>query len=529
MEKQLNPGETYDVLIVGGGVVGLSAALFLLQQGIKPLLVERHKGTSIHPRARGFDIRTMELYRELGLGEAIREAGKALAPAWGILKDDSLASALRKRKPSKKGGPEKLFGREGLSGLSPTTGARCTQDLSEPVLLAAARERGADIRFYTEMVSFTQDDMGVSAVIHDRDSGMERVVRAQYLLACDGAKSPVRSVLQATTMGRGAISSLLNIYFEAPLGAHVRGREFSILLIKKPHLRGMLTAINNDDRWVFHLFQDKKDHNEEEIKGVLREVMGIPGMDVRIISILPWQPTIKVVENMQHGRVFLAGDAAHVMTPYGGKGANTGVQDVHNLAWKLAAVLKGQADPALLGTYSRERQPIGLRNALRSGQWADKYGLLKRSVPMVLSMIGWVLVIRLLKLLRLRALALKAAWRGIGDLLGLPVYRYGVGVRHGEGVRLPHWWIRDGVSTLDLAGKEFFVLTGEAGVAWEEAARSMGIRVHNMGALYKKLGISRDGALLVRPDGFIHWKSKSRTENPAAALKGALQTLFIQS
>ncbi|HVU98749.1 MAG TPA: FAD-dependent oxidoreductase [Puia sp.] len=520
--------EKHEVLIVGGGVVGLSAALFLLQQGIKPLLVERHKGTSIHPRARGFDVRSMELFRELGLGEAIREAGKALAPAWGILNDDSLASALQKRKPAKDGGgPEKLFGRNGLSELSPTTGARCTQDLSEPVLLAAARERGADIRFYTELVSFTQDATGVSAVLRDRESGVEEAVRASYMLACDGAKSPVRSALQAGTVGRGAISSLLNIYFEAPLGEYVRGKEFSILLIRKPHLRGMLTAINNDDRWVFHLYNGEG-CSEEEIKEVLQEVIGIRGVDVRILSILPWQPTVKVVENMQHGRVFLAGDAAHVMTPYGGKGANTGVQDVHNLAWKLAAVSRGQADPLLLETYSRERQPVGLRNALRSGRWADRYGLLKRNPVMVMKMIGWVLIVKLLNLLGLRALGRRAAWKGIGDLAGLPVYRYGNGGRSGRGVRLPHLRMSGDISTLDLVGKGFVLLTSEQ--RWKEAALPVGnIMVHEAGAAYKKLGIKPDGAVLVRPDGFILWKSKGMVNDPRASLKAALQTLFIQS
>ena len=239
--------ERTEVIIIGGGVVGLSAALFLLHQGITPLLVERHKSTSIHPRARGFDVRTMELYRELGLADAIREAGKALAPAWGILHDDSMAEALKKRKPSKKKGPENMF--KELSVFSPETAARCTQDLSEPVLLAAAKERGAGIHFHTELLSFTQDASGVTAVLRNRDSGEERQVQARYLIAADGAKSSIRETLRASTVGKGPISRLLNIYFEAPLGEYVRGKEFSLLLIKKPLFNGMLASINNDDRW----------------------------------------------------------------------------------------------------------------------------------------------------------------------------------------------------------------------------------------------------------------------------------------
>lgn len=516
--------ERTDVIIVGAGVAGLSAALFLLQQGITPLLVERHKGTSIHPRARGFDVRTMELYRELGLAEAIREAGKALAPAWGILHDTSLADALAKRKRLKKQRPEKMF--EGLGALSPEMGARCTQDLSEPVLLAAALERGADIRFYTELLSFTQDDSGVLAVLRNRENGEEWQVQALYLIAADGAKSPVRTALHASTVGKGALSHLLNIYFEAPLGEYVRNREFSILLIKKPLLRGMLTAINNNDRWVFHLYNPAAEtFKEEDILPVLREVIGIPDIPVRIISILPWQPTIMVVKEMRHGRVFLAGDAAHVMTPYGGKGANTGIQDAHNLAWKLAAVLKGQAGAALLQTYTDERQPIGLRNAQRSGRWADRYGLLKKNFTLVTGMIGWVLVMKVFESLGLRSLSRRAAWRGIGDLVGLPVYKYG------KGVRLPHLWIKSNVSTLDLLGKEFVLITGRNGEGWKKAALSFGniIKVHDLGNAGKRLGINADGALLVRPDGFIAWKSDGIKDDPVTALKTALQNLFIET
>jgi 2-polyprenyl-6-methoxyphenol hydroxylase-like FAD-dependent oxidoreductase len=432
----------------------------------------------------------------------------------------SLAAAMEKRKPSGKKS-EQLF--SGIQELSPVTGARCTQDLSEPVLLGAAKERGAVVRYYTEMVSFTQDDTGVSAVLRDRDSGAEEQVRASYLIAADGAKSPVRTALRAETVGRGPLSDLLNIYFEAPLGAYVRGKEFSILLVKRDGLRGMLTAINNDDKWVFHLHGgDAAELTEERILPILRAVIGIPGVPVRIISILPWQPTIRVVTAMQHGRVFLAGDAAHVMTPYGGKGANTGIQDAHNLAWKLAAVLKGRAAPGLLETYSRERQPVGLRNATRSGKFADEKGLLKKSMPVVMGMVGWVLVMRLLRLVGLKTLGRRAAMRGLGDLAGLPVYRY-----NGE-VRLPHLWIKSNISTLDLLGRGFVLITGEEDAVWKEAAGSMeDITVHSIGALRKKLRIHADGAVLVRPDGFVACRIPKMVDDPAVFLKRGLEKLFM--
>lgn len=513
--------ERTDVIIIGGGVVGLSAALFLLQQGITPLLVERHKSTSIHPRARGFDVRTMELYRELGLADAIREAGKALAPAWGILHDASLAEALKKRKPSKKKKPENMF-RE-LAAFSPETAARCTQDLSEPVLLTAAKESGADIHFHTELLSFTQDASGVTAVLRNRDSGEEWQVQARYLIAADGAKSSIRETLQAPTVGKGPISGLLNIYFEAPLGEYVRGKEFSLLLIKRPSFNGMLASINNNDRWVFHLHNEHKEiPKEEDILTVLQEVIGIPGVAVRIISILPWQPTVKVVKEMQHGRIFLTGDAAHIMTPYGGKGANTGIQDVHNLAWKLAAVLKEQAAPALLSTYSRERQPVGLHNSLRSGMWADKNGLLKKSFALMSGMVGWVLVMKCLKSLGLKSLSRRAAWHGLGDLVGLPIYHYD------ESRRLEHIWIKDNISSLDLLGKNFALITGEGGEKWKEAASHFKtVKVYVSEKLADDLGIQPDGAVLVRPDGFVAWSSRGMKDDPAGALRAAMERLYM--
>lgn len=285
----------------------------------------------------------------------------------------------------------------------------------------------------------------------------------------------------------------------------------------------MLASINNDDRWVFHLHNEHKEiPGEEDILPVLHEVIGIPGIPVRIISILPWQPTIKVVKEMQHGRVFLAGDAAHVMTPYGGKGANTGIQDVHNLAWKLAAVLKDQAVPALLATYTKERQPVGLRNSLRSGSWADKNGLLKKSFVLVSGMVGWVFIMKSLKFLGLRSLSQRAAWHGLGDLVGLPVYRYG------ESRRLKHIWMKDNVSSLDLLGKNFVLITGEKGEKWKEAASYFKtVKVYVSEKLAGDLEILPNGAVLVRPDGFVAWRSRGMKDDPAEALRTGLRSLHM--
>ena len=537
------------VIIIGGGISGLSAALFLLKQDLIPLVIERHKGTSIHPRARGFDVRTMELYRELQLSDAIREAGKALAPAWGIRTGSSLATYLENKKPKERvKSPIQLKGLEYLMEQTPEAGARCTQDLSEPVLLQGARERGAEILFNTEMLSFSQDEQGVTAVIRNRETGAEQTIRAVYMIAADGAKSGIRDTLQAQTTGKGALGNLLNIYFDADLAVLVRGREFSLLRIDEPDIKGLLTSINNSDRWVFHLHYDPakgerpENFTEEVLITVLKKVIGFPDVKIRIISILPWQPTVRVVTEMKHRRVFLAGDAAHTMTPYGGKGANSGVQDVHNLAWKLAFVIHGKASPALLETYSKERQPIGLHYSIQSGNMADANGLIKKVMLKFLWAFASVMAV---SFLRLQKLFPDFAMKQLGELLGLPEYHYYSAailqeeqadgyVKSGPlkaqpGTRFPHLWIdRDDrqISTLDLLGKDFVLFTGADNQLWKKAAAVTGIPIYSLPGKEAALEIEATGAVLVRPDGFVAWRCEEQPPAPVTALKEVITKLL---
>lgn len=557
-EYKMHPDKKVPVLIVGGGISGLTAALFLLKHGITPLLIERHKSTSIHPRARGFDIRTMELYRELQLSEQIREAGRALAPAWGIHTNASLATALKNKKPRNREvkSPIATKGLEELAAQSPEVGARCTQDLSEPVLLAAAKEREAEILFNTELIAFERNDKCVIAIIRNRETGQEQTIHADYMIAADGAKSIIRETLQANTIGKGVLGSLLNIYFEADLADFVKGREFSILRIKDQEIKGFMTSINNTDRWVFHLYYDiakgekPEDFTDARITKILEKVVGLPEIKIRIISILPWQPTVKVVAEMQHGRIFLAGDAAHVMTPYGGKGANTGVQDVHNLAWKLAAVIHGKASPELLHTYNKEREPVGLHNAEQSGKMADEYGLLKK---INWKIFGSFLLVMLVGVLKLKKLFPRLAMGKAGGLVGLPDYKYPTpicdekmkttpyaktGLLNAEpGTRVPHIWVEynhEKISTLDLLGKDFVLFTGTDNKVWKEATDNInnkmqiiipiysigakGNLVYNEKSIKEVFGIGETGAVLVRPDGFVAWRYKQQPLNHSDSL-----------
>ena len=522
------------VLIVGGGFAGLTAALCLQQQGIDYLLVERHPGTSVLPKSRGLDLRSMEIFRELGLSEALREAGRDLALAWGILRGPNLAQVLATQPPAnaeRVTHPSQLAAYARLAVQSPESGARCTQDLAEPVLRQAAEARGGDLRFHHELRHFTQGADRVTATVRNRLTSAEYTLTADYLLAADGAGSQVRQALQATTSGRGSLGHYLNVYFEADLTAQVQGREFSMFLLQEPAVTCFLLALNNRDRWALHLRYDPEqgqqpaDFTEPVLQGLLRRVLGLPELPVHILSAQPWEMRVCAVTQMQFGRVFLAGDAAHTMTPYAGKGAATGVQDVHNLAWKLAAVLRVQASPALLATYSPERQPIGAFYADLSGKMAEASGLLD-------------------------AAAMKAHAQ---QLLGLPDYTYrstailaadgdlttpasAIPLSGQPGTRLPHLWLDEAhtSSTLDWCRGQFLLVTSGEVAVWQvhlaHLAPDWSLAVSELPTptsrqQWQQLTATQpEDALLVRPDGFVaaHLSATSTTAELVARVQQML-------
>lgn len=535
------------VLIVGGGVVGLSASLFLAQHGVRPLLVERHPGTSIHPRARGVNGRTMELMRELGLEEAVRQASVKLGPSVGIYSGTSLVQVLESR--GEGGWLLKRLRARGVRGQatkkSPTGPCRCTQDELEPVLLEAARARGVDARFSTELTGFEQDADGVTGTLVDRKTGARRTVRADYLLAADGARSPIRGWLGVTQSGQGVLSHQLNLYFRADLAALVKGREFSMCLVERSGRRGLFASINNTDLWVLHMsyYPEKGERPEdfppERCVEWIREAVGIPELAIELKGALPWQSTVRVADGYQHGRVFLAGDAAHVMPPWGGFGANTGIQDAHNLAWKLAAVLAGHAGGELLATYDVERRPVGRAVAELAGSMSDERGLISMG-----SGLGMLWSMR--KVFPYLTVGYGYASSAVVLEQGVPPGPGTRELRGRPGTRAPHVWLeREGrrLSTLDLLGRGFVLLAGREGAEWGGAARAvserMGVRVDvlQLGVQLQDVerrwhsayGVKADGAVLVRPDGFIAWRSKRRSASPEDTLMQVLARLLART
>jgi putative polyketide hydroxylase len=408
--------------------------------------------------------------------------------------------------------------RGGASRTSPASAARCTQDELEPILLRAALARGVDARFSTELVSLAQDAGGVTATLSDG-----RTLRARYLIAADGSRSTVRKQLGIARSGSRTYGHQLNVLFRADLAALVHGREFSMCLVDNPRVRGLIASLDNASRWVIHISYDPSagggasDFTPERCADLVRAAIGIPDLAVEVLGISPWQSAVRLAERMRDGRVFLAGDAAHAMPPWGGFGANTAIQDAHNLAWKLALVLRGEAGDALLATYESERMPVARAVAELSGSMSGDGGLI--AIPKRTGMLG--------ALWRMRRMF---GYMKVGYGYASPAIAVEDGDRPGPhttaldgrpGTRVPHVWIEPGQSTLDLVGRGgFTLLAGPDANRWCEASPVPCVRV----AEHRALGIRRDGALLVRPDGFIAWRSRSG--GPASELVSAYRRVL---
>lgn len=488
--------ETTQVLIVGGGLVGLTAALLLQHHGVESILVERRADTSPQPKARRINFRSMEVYRRIGLEAEVIDAAKGLAAFQAMRTGPTIleSEALPTIPP---GDLSVMF------ASTPCASVLCSQDLLEPVLRKLAEERGVGIRFSTELANFQQDENGVTAWIGDQ------VVQANYLIAADGAHSKVREALGISRSGRGALGQAVNVYFRADLREVVRGREFNICEIQNDWLSGGFLSVDGVDRWLFSTTGGKRP--TEEWKELIPRNIGLPDLEIDILSELEWEPTMRVADRFSDGRVFLGGDAAHVMTPYAALGANTGIRDVDNLSWKLAFVLKGKAGPALLGTYNQERHPAAYlaaeQSSLRTGGLKDA-ATWKNGGP------DFVHPLALYVGFQYECGAVVADGRPPAPLDRLELTGR-------SGTRMPHLWLDNEkqVSTLDLVGAGLVLITGPEGDGWDDP-RVRSVRLD--GEWQSICQLPADGALLVRPDRFVAWRSDTL---PAVSLDEALSVL----
>jgi 2-polyprenyl-6-methoxyphenol hydroxylase-like FAD-dependent oxidoreductase len=496
------PDEHVPVLIVGGSLVGLTTAMLLGHHGVPSLAVERHAGTAIHPRAGHFQLRTMELLRQLGLEARVREkALETYSPTGGIIAVDSLAGRELATYVKELN--------EGVEGFSPTVRVFINQDALEPILRERALELGATVRNRTQAVALVQDEDGVTVTLRDLHTGDEREVRADYVVAADGNRSPMRGQLGITMRGYGELSRSITIHFVADCSDLMRDRNQGVFYVHNPGLRGFFRLDRAGGAGFLVINTVGPDVTQDSAVDVqagltperalafLRTAIGTD-LPTEIVDITPWRAEANCAERLRQGRVFLAGDAAHVVPPNGGFGGNTGVQDAHNLAWKLAAVVKGEAGPGLLDTYEAERLPLCdlmVRQAYtryatrvvpeRGTDEADP------PVPDIELEIGLVM----------RSAAI--ACEDDDGVLHLPP----PALDGRPGTRAPHIWLGEGRSTLDLFGSGFVVLRA-SGDDWAPP----GVESHVIDAelFAEAYGLESGGAMLVRPDGVVAWRSRGQ-------------------
>lgn len=527
-----SPIHQQPVIVVGASLVGLSAALCLRSLNVPTIVLEKHSGISQHPRAIGFTSRTMEIYRSLGLEnkdpapENFKLERAHIESLTGTWHNHSLWSDTERgskaKEPQSKDAPlskpKKVYSVERPSAIP--------QDKLEPMLEALALRSGADIRRKWTVSQVEQNEDGVIVTTTD-GNGMKQTVHGSYLIAADGNRSTVRELLQIPRHGRGYMQTLSSVLFRAPLEQWTRG--ISQFDINQPELQAFMASYS-DGRWAL-MFKDSIDRDESSLRAAIFKAVGATDFPLEILTTGRWELTALVADTFQQGRVFLAGDAAHTLPPNrGGYGANTGIHDVHNLAWKLAAVLSGQASPELLDTYDTERRPVALLRHDQIFVRADYKIHLDAATP-----VGE----------KIEDDAMEFGQIYVSDaIIGadehLPRAKKPDEWAGQPGTHIPHLWLlRQGVKIpiIDLLERGTWILLAESGSeAWRDAVEfvnensSVPLKCFSLGEevqlfdpsdFQKSFGVSDSGAALIRPDGYIAWRAEEVPSNAGQLLQEA--------
>jgi 2-polyprenyl-6-methoxyphenol hydroxylase-like FAD-dependent oxidoreductase len=530
--------ERVRVLIVGAGPVGLSLAGDLGWRGIDTLLVERRDGSISQPKMDMVGIRTMEFCRRWGIAEEVENAGYNR----DHVQDNAWVTSLN--------GIE--FGREEFPSnsntqcppQSPQHRERCPQNFFDPVLTRFAMRSGhVDLRYDTELVSFVDHGDHVTASLRSRLDGGTFQVQADYLVGTDGGASTVRTALGIPMLGDGALTYTTNAIFQCDglEQLHTTRPAYRYVFIGREGTWATLVAISGRDQWRFSLIGDsvQRDATEQDMRSAIVRAVGRE-FDFEILSMVPWVRQQLVAERYRRGRVFIAGDAAHLTSPTGGFGMNTGILDAVNLSWKLAAGIEGWGGEVLLDSYETEQRPVAVRNVGEAG--ANLRRMLNPRVSGPDPSIFDEYDTRPQTKAHRRRFGddytemMSREWHTIGIHLGYVYEDSPVVIGDGTspppsevssyvqtsrpGSRAPHVWIREGHSTLDEFGKSFVLLRFDAtdvndllaaAAASLTPLRLVDVSDPRIAALYEY------PLVLVRPDGQVGWRGTA-ADDPAALL-----------
>jgi len=574
---------TTDVMVVGTGPAGSATAALLATYGINTFIINRYRWLANTPRAHITNQRTMEVLRDLGAD--VENEAYMHATDQDLMGENVFCESLA----GEEIGRMKSWGKHPLSRAehimsSPTHMNDLPQTFMEPLLYKTACSRGAQSRMSCEYLSHTQDKDGVTIICKDRLTNTEFTVRAKYLVGCDGGNSLVAEHAGLPLEGKMGVGGSMNILFRADLSKYVAHRPSVLYWVMQPGAdvggigMGLVRMVRPWNEWLivwgYDINQPPPVVDAQLATHVARQLVGDPNLEIDLISANTWTVNNMFAAQMQKGRVFIMGDAAHRHPPSNGLGSNTSIQDAFNLAWKLAMVLKGQASPKLLESFSEERAPIAKQIVTRANQSIGEFG----PIFQALGMDGGMDHEKIKRNMDARTEATPEAEKqrqALRKAIAFKNYEFDChGVEMNQryyssaifadgqkepgfekdkelhyapttwpGARIPHIWVFDKTgkqhSTLDLTGKgQFTILTGIGGEAWVEAAKALSKKLgfeiktriigprrdfeDHTGDWARASEITDSGCLLVRPDQHVAWRAFQVSPSAETALSAAL-------
>lgn len=574
-----------DVLVVGSGPAGGTAAALLGMYGVKHILVTKYGWLADTPRAHITNQRAMEVLRDLGLEE---KAAAQATPQHLMANNvfcESLAGEELGRLYSWGNHPAR---RADYELASPVSICDLPQNFLEPILLEAAGQRGTAIRFNTEFIDLVQDGDGVSATVKDRLSGETYEIRAKYLIGADGGRSRVAEAIGLPMQGQMGRAGSMNIIVQADLTKYVAHRPSVLYWVLQPGAQiggigaGLVRMVRPWNEWLFiwgyDIEQGERQLTNDEAISIVRNLVGDETLEVSVRSTSTWTVNEMYAGHYSSGRVFCMGDAVHRHPPTNGLGSNTSIQDAYNLCWKLKLVLENKASPALLDSYSAERQPVGKQIVTRANKSIGDFPPIFEAVGL-LSSTDPAQARRNIEARKAPTEEGKARRKKLYDAIAHKSYEFNChGVEMNQryassavisdgtaepaftrdhelyyhattwpGAHLPHVWIEHhGVrkSTLDLAGKgRFTLLTGIGGECWRDAAAAveatygLPVDVVSIGPAgcdaqdiyadwYRQSEVDEDGCVVVRPDMYVAWRAKQAVAGASDVLVGVFGQLL---